>query len=41
MAENNQNRTVHGPRSGPGGMPRGARMPGQKLDVKSLIRVLK
>ena len=41
MAENNQSRPVQPPRSGPGGMPRGARMPGQKLDVKSLGRVLK
>ncbi len=41
MAENNQTRPVQPPRSGPGGMPRGARMPGQKLDVKSLGRVLK
>lgn len=39
MADND--RTVRTPRSGPGGMPRGARMPGQKLDVKSLGRVLK
>ena len=39
MAESN--RTVRPPRSGPGAMPRGARMPGQKLDVKALGRVLK
>ena len=41
MAENQNSRTVQAPRSGPGGMPRGAKMPGQKLDVKSLGRVLK
>ena len=41
MAENQNSRTVQPPRSGPGGMPRGAKMPGQKLDIKSLGRVLK
>ena len=41
MANESTPRTVAAPRSGPGGMPRGARMPGQKMDFGVLKRVMK